>query len=51
MKENGLAFVEKQLNAPNVPQARPIEKFWVLCKRQFALRSKVPKNITGFKRI
>jgi transposase len=31
----GLEFIAKNENAPNVPQARPIEKFWAICKAKY----------------
>jgi hypothetical protein len=49
MQNNGLTFVTKNDNAPNVPQARPIEKFWALCKSEYGKRPKPPKSLKGFK--
>jgi hypothetical protein len=46
-----LNFVSKTDNPPNVPQARPIEKFWALCKSEYGKRSKTPKNLNGFKKV
>ena len=31
-KVNFISYAE---NAPNIPQARPIEKFWALCKAEY----------------
>src|SRR5690348_10048253 len=44
-------FVEKKDNAPNVPQVRPIERFWALCKKEYARRKKPAKNIDAFRRV
>ena len=44
-------FVEKNKNAPNVPQARPIERFWALCKAEYRQRKEPAKNLRSFKRI
>lgn len=49
LKDNNIEFVAKECNPPNVPNARPIEKFWNLCKRMYGQRSDPPKNLKGFK--
>lgn len=36
-------FVEKTKNAPNLPQASGIEKFWALCKAEYTKRSMLTK--------
>jgi transposase len=46
-----IKFIEKTENAPNVPQARPIEKFWALCKKEYKKRKFPAKNLNSFKRI
>lgn len=46
-----IEFIAKDRNAPNCPQARPIEKFWALCKKKYSLRKTRAKNLTSFKRI
>lgn len=51
LKAQKINFVEKTENAPNVPQARGIERYWALCKMEYARRSKPPKSLQGFKRI
>ena len=38
-------------NPPNVPQARPIERYWFLCKEKYGQRFIPPKNLRGFKQI
>jgi hypothetical protein len=49
LNENNIEYVEKTQNAPNVPQVRPIEKFWSLCKTEYRLRKKQAKNMRSFK--
>ena len=51
LRENKIKFVEKRKNAPNVPQARPIERFWALCKKKYAERLKPAKNLRSFAQI
>ena len=34
-----------------LPQVRPIEKFWSLCKNNYSKIKKEPKNIQEFKKI
>ncbi len=47
----GIDYVGKHENAPNVPQARPIEMFWGIMKRRYSAHRKPIKNLNGFKRI
>lgn len=47
----GIDYVGKSENAPNVPQARPIEMFWGIMKTRYAARRKPVKNLNGFKRV
>ncbi len=42
--------MEKSENAPNAPQARPIEIFWALCKEKYRQNKRIPKNIRAFKK-
>ncbi len=51
LKTEKLEFVEKSKNAPNVPQARGIERFWALCKAEYAKRPTPPKSLRGFKTV
>jgi hypothetical protein len=51
LRESDITFVEKQRNAPNVPQARPIEKYWSACKAEYKKREKPAKSLSSFKRI
>ncbi|KAF2881032.1 hypothetical protein ILUMI_25139 [Ignelater luminosus] len=51
LRSNGIKFVEKSNNASNLSQARPIELFWALCKREYAKRSKPTLNVKQFRAI
>lgn len=46
-----IKFITKKQNAPNVPIARPIEKFWSLCKQEYRKRKKLTKSARGMTRI
>jgi hypothetical protein len=43
-----IEYVAKKENPPNVPQARPIEHFWAICKREYAQRKNSAKNLKSF---
>jgi hypothetical protein len=49
LKAEKIEFVAKDQNAPNVPQARPIEKFWALCKAAYKRRKQDAKSLKSFK--
>jgi len=51
LQESGIEVVKKDKNPPNLPQARPIERYWALVKRQYKRRQKAPKSLTSFKRM
>ena len=51
LKSKNIDFIEKHNNAPKVPQARPIEKFWAICKREYRSRKHPAKNLNSFRRI
>lgn len=51
LKDKKVDFVAKDENAPNVPQARPIETFWALCKSEYKGRNVAAKSLSSFKRI
>ena len=51
LSQENLDFVLKAENPPNVPQARGIEKFWALCKQQYAKRKNATKSLRSFKLI
>jgi len=45
----GLDFISKNENAPNVPQARPIEKFWAICKAKYKKNNEKAEDIKNFR--
>lgn len=47
--EKGVQFVPKNLNPPNCPQFRPIEKYWAIMKRRLKAKGKVVKDINQMK--
>jgi transposase len=51
LASHGITFVEKVENAPNVPQARPIERFWSLCKAEYGHRKVGAKSLRSFSKI
>ncbi len=51
LKSIGLEFIEFENNAPKVPQARPIEKYWAISKAKYKARRKAAKSLSSFKRI
>lgn len=51
LSDNGVEFIQKSQNAPNVPQARGIEKFWAVCKSQYSKRPHPPKSLRGMKSV
>lgn len=51
LDENGIDYVKRADNAPNVPQARPIERFWALCKAEYAHRKEPAKSLRSFSKI
>ena len=40
-KTNGVNFVPKDLNPPNSPELRPIEKYWAIMKHELRKHPKV----------
>jgi transcription initiation factor TFIIIB Brf1 subunit/transcription initiation factor TFIIB len=50
-EDEGLDYVPRKKNAPNVPQARPIERFWALCKAAYRRRKKAPKTLQYFRTV
>ena len=50
LRSEGISFVEKKRNLPNCPQARPIEKFWALCKSELKKSSYIYSNIESFRK-
>jgi transposase len=51
LHSQNINFVKKGENAPNVPQARPIERYWAECKKEYSKRKVGPKTLIGFRRI
>ena len=49
LEEQKIDYVPKEENLPNCPQARPIEKFWAICKQQYAETGKQYKSLRSFK--
>lgn len=50
LRDNNIAYVKKIDNPTSVPQCRPIERFWALCKSEMIKRNKVTHNAALFKR-
>ena len=50
LKDNKIEYVSKLDNPTSVPQIRPIERFWELCKRQMKKEGKISSNLAHFKR-
>jgi hypothetical protein len=49
LRAKNVEFVQKKDNPPNVPQARGIEKFLALCKREYLNKPHKPITDRGFK--
>jgi hypothetical protein len=49
LKENNINFVNREDNPPNVPQLRPIERFWSLLKSKVYEKDWKAKNIDHLK--
>jgi len=47
--QNQVQVVPKEWNPPNVPELRPIERFWALAKAKFKKTSCEAKNLQQFK--
>lgn len=41
LKNENIQFVQKDDNPPNVPNLRPIERFWALCKKKYKSLNKI----------
>lgn len=50
MESNNIVFVAKDMNPPNVPQCRPIERYWALVKNMMKKTEQPAKGIENFKR-
>jgi len=51
LNSNNIEFIPKDHNPPNCPQARPIEKFWAICKKAYSKTSITSKTTKQFTRI
>lgn len=49
-RDNRVDFIEKDLNPPNCPQFRPIEKYWAIVKRKLKKTGKVTRDAAEMKR-
>ena len=45
LASQGIPYIQRRDNAPNCPQARPIERFWSLCKRSYRRRSETAQTV------
>lgn len=50
LKTMGVELVPKELNPPNCPQLRPIEKYWAICKRNMFNQGGVAEDLKEFKK-
>lgn len=48
--ENGVNFVKKEMNPPNCPEIRPIERYWALMKGKLRKKAQGADNIEQFKK-
>lgn len=46
--ENDIQYVEKDINPPNCPQLRPIERYWAIVKRTFKKKGTVSLDMDKF---
>jgi transposase len=49
LEDEKIDYIKKEENLPNCPQARPIEKFWAICKQKYAATNKEYKTLRNFK--
>lgn len=49
LNEHKIDYITKERNAPAVPNQRPIERFWALCKRRYKVLNKECDTIRKFK--
>lgn len=50
-KDNNVVFVPKDVNPPNTPELRPIEKFWAIMKAKLVKTPKLIKNELELKKV
>ena len=48
LNSNNIAFLPKDNNPSNCPQARPIERFWAICKKAYSKTSITSKTTKQF---
>ena len=48
-KQNNVNVVVRDMNPPNCPELRPIERYWALMKRKLQKYKKFTKDIASFK--
>lgn len=51
LNNHNIDFVPKEANPPNVPELRPIERYWALVKAQLKKEKRGAKNQEDFKKI
>lgn len=49
-ESNGVQIVPKELNPPNSPHIRPVEKYWALVKQQLRKHQKIATNALSFQK-
>lgn len=50
LSENNISFVEKDINPPNCPQLRPIERYWAIVKGIFKKEGSLSLSMSDFKK-
>lgn len=50
LDENNINYVAKEENPPNVPEFRPIERYWAIVKRNMKKDGRVAKDMNEFKK-
>ena len=51
MKTFGISFVGKEVNPPNCPELRPIERYWAIIKRHLRKDGREAQSIDEFKKM
>ena len=51
LQKKGIQYPAFNKNAPNVPQTRPIERFWALCKQAYSRLPFEPRTVQQFARM
>jgi transposase len=50
LSDNNIQFVEKNINPPNCPDLRPIERYWAIVKRIFRKEGTVSQTMEEFEK-